>query len=388
MKVDSSVELKKIHAKEIIDYLKRSESCTKKIMAEELCLSFATVSNICNEMREKGYIRETALDDTKVVGRTPKGISLNVDNLMSLCFDMTRFGVIRAAAIDYSGSVVYDDKFTYDQEGDIECVIKACKDIYENEIQIQFSAEQIVGVGIAVPGIFEKKTHNIVSSEIELFNNQPMKAMLSEALNKTVYMDNESNLCVMSEYMRENIYRGQENIVYLFADEGLGIGVIANGKLICGSGGYAPEICHMPIGNMKMKCHLCSSMGCVESDLRIMGYVEKYNLYSEDKIYTYDEFLKCSADGDIPAVRVLEENAEILGRLLSVLNNIFNPDCIYIGGETVGLLRERLDKSMEQVTSRMLVQENVLPEIKMDEDCSATVLYGAAEMVFSQWMPL
>lgn len=388
MKVDSSVELKKIHAKEIIDYLKRSENCTKKIMAEELYLSFATVSNICNEMREKGYLKETALDDTKVVGRTPKGISLNVDNLMSLCFDMTRFGVIRAAVIDYSGRVAYDDKFTYEQEGDIECVIKACKDIYENEIQRQFSVEQIVGVGIAVPGIFEKKTHNIVSSEIELFNNQPMKAMLSKALNKTVYMDNESNLCVMSEYMRENIYKNQENIVYLFADEGLGIGVIANGKLICGSGGYAPEICHMPIGNMKMKCHLCSSMGCVESDLRIMGYVEKYNLYNEKKIHTYDEFLKCSAAGDVSAVRVLEENAEILGRLLSVLNNIFNPDCIYIGGETVGLLQERLDKSMEQVTSRMLVQENVLPEIKIDEDCSATVLYGAAEMVFSQWMPL
>lgn len=388
MKVDSSVELKKIHAKEIIDYLKRSESCTKKIMAEELYLSFATVSNICNEMREKGYLKETALDDTKVVGRTPKGISLNVDNLMSLCFDMTRFGVIRAAVIDYSGRVAYDDKFTYEQEGDIECVIKACKDIYENEIQRQFSVEQIVGVGIAVPGIFEKKTHNIVSSEIELFNNQPMKAMLSKALNKTVYMDNESNLCVMSEYMRENIYKNQENIVYLFADEGLGIGVIANGKLICGSGGYAPEICHMPIGNMKMKCHLCSSMGCVESDLRIMGYVEKYNLYTEKKIHTYDEFLKCSVTGDISAVRVLEENAEILGRLLSVLNNIFDPDCIYIGGETVGLLQKRLDKSMEQVTSRMLVQENVLPEIKIDEDCSATVLYGAAEMVFSQWMPL
>ena len=97
MKVDSSVELKKVHAKEIINYLKRNKSCTKKVMAEELGLSFATVSNICNEMREKGYLEETALEDTKVVGRTPKGISLNYNNLMSLCFDLTRFGVIRVA---------------------------------------------------------------------------------------------------------------------------------------------------------------------------------------------------------------------------------------------------------------------------------------------------
>lgn len=388
MKVDSSVELKKVHAKEIINYLKRNKSCTKKVMAEDLSLSFATVSNICNEMREKGYLEETALDDTKVVGRTPKGISLNYKNLMSLCFDLTRFGVIRAAVTDYSTRVVYDGRFDYSRESSIEEVVEACRKIYTDTVLEEFSEDQIVGVGVAVPGIFEKKTHNIVSSEIELFNNQPMKAMLSEALGKTVYIDNESNLCVMSEYMRENIYKDQENIIYLFADEGLGIGAIANGKLICGSGGFAPEICHMPIGNMQMKCHLCSSMGCVESDLRIMGYVEKYNLYSENKIDTFEEFLKLWADREETAVQVLEENAEILGKLLSILNNIFNPDCIYIGGETVGLIQEVIERSMEQVTSRLLTEGNVLPEVKMDEDCSATVLCGAAEMVFSQWMPL
>ena len=144
----------------------------------------------------------------------------------------------------------------------------------------------------------------------------------------------------------------------------------------------------MPIGNMQMQCHLCSSMGCVESDLRIMGYVEKYNLYGSRKITSYEEFLELWEKKEGTAVQVLEENAAILGRLLSILNNIFNPDCIYIGGETVGLIREVLEKSMEQVTSRLLVQGNVLPEVKMDADCSATVLCGAAEMVFSQWMPL
>ncbi|BFL48819.1 ROK family transcriptional regulator [Lactonifactor longoviformis] len=388
MKVDSSVELKKVHAKEIINYLKRNKSCTKKVMAEDLSLSFATVSNICNEMREKGYLEETALDDTKVVGRTPKGISLNYNNLMSLCFDLTRFGVIRVAVADYSTRVVYDDRFDYSHKSSIQEVIQTCGSIYREQVLKRFSEDQIVGVGVAVPGIFEKKTHNIVSSEIELFNNQPMKEMLSQTLGKTVYIDNESNLCVMSEYMRENLYRNQENIVYLFADEGLGIGVVANGKLICGSGGYAPEICHMPIGNMQMQCHLCSSMGCVESDLRIMGYVEKYNLYSRKQIASFEEFLELWGKKEETAVQVLEENAAILGRLLSILNNIFNPDCIYIGGETVGLIREVIEKSMEQVTSRLLVQGNVLPEIKMDADCSATVLCGAAEMVFSQWMPL
>ena len=158
-------------------------------------------------MREKGYLEETALEDTKVVGRTPKGISLNYNNLMSLCFDLTRFGVIRVAVADYSTRVVYDDRFDYSQKSSILEVVQTCGSIYREQVLKRFSEDQIVGVGVAVPGIFEKKTHNIVSSEIELFNNQPMKEMLSKTLGKTVYIDNESNLCVMSEYMRENIYR-------------------------------------------------------------------------------------------------------------------------------------------------------------------------------------
>ena len=58
MKIDSSVELKRVHGKEIMDYLRKEKRVTKKVMAEELNLSFATVSNICNEMREKAISRK------------------------------------------------------------------------------------------------------------------------------------------------------------------------------------------------------------------------------------------------------------------------------------------------------------------------------------------
>lgn len=40
-----------------------------------------------------------------------------------------------------------------------------------------------------------------------------------------------------------------------------------------------------------MKCHLCGNYGCVESDLRIQGYVEKYRLYAGKELKSYGEFL-------------------------------------------------------------------------------------------------
>lgn len=389
MRIESSVELKKVHAKDIMEYLKKHKSCTKKVMAEELNLSFATVSNICNEMREMQYLEETVLDDTRMVGRNPKGISLNYKNLLCLCFDLTMSGIIKAAVIDCGMQMICSELFHYEKDCTVEDIVEECRKVYQEYVLDQFSAEQIIGVGVAVPGIFEKNTHNIVSSEIEIFNNQPLKAMLTEALDKTVYIDNESNLCVFFEYLKEEAAGNRENVIYIFADEGLGIGVVTGGQLVRGSSGYAPEICHMPIGNMQLKCHLCSSMGCVESDLRIQGYVEKYNLYGqEQKIRTFEEFCRLADEQDATAVRVLEENTEILGKLLSILNNMFNPDCIYIGGKTIGILENRIEQSMEQVKTRMLSEKNALPDMCPDQESSITVLKGAAEMVFSQWMPL
>lgn len=387
MKIDSAVELKKVHAREIIDILKKNKITTKKKITEDTGLSFATVSNICNEMREKGYIEELAADEEKVVGRTPKNIALKSENLLALCYDLTKNGVIQAAVIDYLSNILYEKDFTYPKDCHITQLVDICTDIYENSIRDRFKDDRIIGVGVAVPGIFEKKTRNIVSSEIEMFNNQPLKEMLAAALKKNVYIDNDSNLCVMSKYVMANEEALQEDVVYVFADEGLGIGVVANGKLLRGSGGYAPEICHMPIGNPLLTCHLCSSKGCVESDLRIMGYVEKYNLYSEIKIDDYAEFQKQLEKEDVTALRVIDENTQIWGNLLSILNNIFNPSHIYIGGETITVIQRGMKKILHQIESRLLVADNAMSLIELDENCSETVLKGAAQMLFSQWMP-
>lgn len=387
MKIDSSVELKKVHAKEIINYLRKNSNSMKKTMAADLSLSFATVSNICNEMRELGYLEESILDDEKVVGRTPKGISLCGRNLLSLCFNLTKEGLIKAAVLDISANIIYEKVFPYPSQDGIEILVKTCKTAYEEIILREFEAEQIIGIGVAIPGIFEKSTQNVVSSEIEMFNNQPLKVMIAKALNKPVYVDNESNLCVMSKQVTGDDGQGWSDAIYIFADEGLGIGVSTNGELIRGSNGYAPEICHMPIGNMQLKCHLCGGAGCVESDLSKVGYLDKYNLYAIQKIQRYLEFVQLAQSGDDIAGKVMEENAEILGKLLSILNNIFNPGCIYIGGETVTLLEKKMEQIMWEVKSRLLVQGNILPEVKLDQDSDITVLKGASEMVFFQWVP-
>ena len=387
MEASNSVEIKRLHAKKIWEYFRKHGECTKRQVAGETDLSFATVSNICNVFREKGYLIETQSSGEKTLGRIPTPLSIHAGRIVTVCFNLTKKGSILAAVLDAWHTFLYETCEPYDAEGTIEHVIDRCAEIYREKILPQFQEERIIGIGIAVPGIFETDTHHIVSSEIPLFNNQPMRDMFRDRLQKPVYIDNESNLCAAAMRQSGGEKQAVSDIVYVFADAGLGVGVVTGGALVTGAKGYAPEICHIPIGNPNLKCRLCGNYGCVESDLQMEGYIRKYNLNGDAGIERFEAFAEALDAGDATARKVLEENIRIMGGLLSILNNMFNPAVIYIGGETSAFFAGAIERLCQAVETRAIAKERTMPQILVDENCGKTVLSGAAEMVLTRWVP-
>ncbi len=54
------------------------------------------------------------------------------------------------------------------------------------------------------------------------------------------------------------------NVLVLDIDWGLGLGIIANGKIISGHSGFAGEFGHIPVEGNKNLCH-CGKQGCLET---------------------------------------------------------------------------------------------------------------------------
>ena len=384
MEATNSVDIKRLHTKKIWEYFRKNKSGTKRQAAVETDLSFATVSNICNAFCEAGYLEERQLSGEKTLGRIPSVLSLAEDRIVTVCFNLTQRGTATVAVLDAWDSFLYEQDAPYNPDGTIDMVVDACAELYQRCVLSQFQEDRIIGIGVAVPGIFETDTHRIVSSEIPLFNNQPMRDMFRERLGKPVYIDNESNLCAAAMHQ---VNQMPNDIVYVFADAGLGVGVVTGGMMITGARGYAPEICHIPIGSPNLKCRLCGNYGCVESDLQTDGYIRKYNLNGETQVRDFDAFRLALQMEDENAQKVLEENVRIMGALLSILNNMFNPSVIYIGGETSKLFTGYLDKLRRGVASRSIAGGRTMPQIELDTGGERTALRGAAEMALTRWVP-
>ena len=383
-------DIKRLNTFKIIDAIRFNDGRTKKEIASGTGLSFATVSNICRELREKNLILETQVDKSDLgIGRLPNTVSLNYNEFFGLCIDMHHGARIVLALTNLRNEIVIRREICLKKHDQLADIIALCSSVYKQACkEAGVSRESILEVCVAVPGIYDNKTSLIVESSVSLFEDQPLKAMLEEAFDLPVFVGNESNLSSMSIILSSNLkMQHVKNLIYIFCSEGLGLGVIADGRQLLGCDGYAAEVCHTPVGNEKLLCERCGGTGCVESDLAISGFITKYFDYApwnRKQMYEYwADFLLAVESGEQKALDVVHENAKVLGRLTSVLVNIFDPEIVCIGG-SISVLFEQMKPTIEaEVESRIIGRLGRRGLLLQDAD-ENTIIYGCAEKIYNR----
>ena len=178
-------------------------------------------------------------------------------------------------------------------------------------------------------------------------------------------LQNDANACAVAEW-KFGAGRGTENMLFLTFGTGLGAGLILDGKLYSGTNGNAGEVGHVrlapdgPIGFGKRGSFegFCSGGGLAQ-----LGYTMaldavkagKCPLYFKEGMTQKDVTAKTVGDaadaGDETALAVYRTSGEYLGRGLSVLIDILNPECIVIGSifaRSRNLLWEATKKEIER----------------------------------------
>ena len=181
------------------------------------------------------------------------------------------------------------------------------------------------------------------------------------------HLQNDANACAVAEW-KFGAGMGCENMVFLTFGTGLGAGLILNGKLYSGTNDNAGECGHIrldrfgPVGYGKAGSFegFCSGGGLAQ-----LGYTLALEQIQQGKAPAYfqngmsakDVTAKSIADaarqGDETALRVYEICGEYLGKGLSVLIDILNPQRIVIGSvfaRSGDLLRPAMERVIAEET--------------------------------------
>lgn len=205
-----------------------------------------------------------------------------------------------------------------------------------------------------------------------------------EYLDIPVYVDNEANLSAYYEFLnKRDILR---NLLYVSITEGLGLGIIINGKIYRGDNNSSGELGHTKIAIDGKKCK-CGARGCLEAYASMNSLIDDYNEANSSNISDIDEFEERYNQNDKDAHDVLNGYLKTLSLGLSNLVMIFDPSSIVIGGDINNLLNDKIDMLKKDVyKDNLFTNEN---------NCSISIasfkesyLLGAAMMPIEEFLEI
>lgn len=219
-------------------------------------------------------------------------------------------------------------------------------------------------IGISCGGPLDTSGGRILSPpNLPGWDDVPITDVLTERLGAPARLMNDADAGAIAEH-RFGAGRGTRNMVFLTFGTGIGAGIILNGSVYEGSSGAAGEIGHVrlsswgPVGYGKTGSveGFCSGGGIAQL-AKLLLLEERQTGLRRSVLHAADgggalsakDVFEAATAGDALASRVVEHSADALGRTLSILVDILNPELIVLGGiygRAQSLLRPALTKSL------------------------------------------
>ena len=229
-----------------------------------------------------------------------------------------------------------------------------------------------IAVGVGVPGPCDPRTGVLVNPP-NLAGwppNVPFGAMLRDALDAPVHLENDANVAAVAEHVR-GAGRGVQDLAYVTWSTGIGAGLIVGGRLYSGAHGSAGEVGHMVLDPAGRLCS-CGTRGCTEAYASGAAIAQRTGSPAA-------EVFSAARHGDAAALAVVNEAAGMVGIALMNLANLFDPELIVIGGGITAswsLVRRPL---YEPIRTSPFITRNRRPRLRRAGLGSRVGLVGAVE---------
>ncbi len=227
-----------------------------------------------------------------------------------------------------------------------EEVITATVEAFQAVIaQAGLKTHEVSGLGVGFGGHVNGMAGLVLtSSNMPAWDNHPLRDHLQARLGLPVILENDSNCCGWGEY-RFGAGQGSRYMCYVTFSTGYGLGIVIDGKLYRGATGTAGELAHTVVYPDGAYC-TCGKRGCVmayASGLGISRMVCEQLAEGAPTVLrdwcgpqperVSGEMVAQAADqGDALAQKVLGIAGRYFGIGLANVVQMFNPDCIVIGG--------------------------------------------------------
>jgi len=289
---------------------------------------------------------------------------------------------LRSALVDGDGRIVERRRCASRiEEGRVGFCERLLAEIYALKDAAAARGAGATAVGIGVPGLIA--CNGLIHSSV---NMRPLEGLnLAELIQARsglpTVCGNDANLIAVGE-QRFGAGRGVASCLVVTIGTGLGSGLILDGRLWTGSGGFAAEFGHVTVEPEGRPCP-CGNRGCLEQYVSAGALVRLARGCLPEqgsKVLSAERVAALAQQGDAAALAAFDQLGSWLGIALSSLISTLNIETVIIGGgvaESFELLLPAVRRTIQQRCFRQLCAGLVIEKALLGDDAG---LLGAAAL--------
>jgi predicted NBD/HSP70 family sugar kinase len=353
----------------VLRLLAAEGAMSRAAIAARTGLNKATSSSLVAELLDRGLVVGAGLERLGGVGRPGLAVALSGARVAGVGVELNA-DFVDVTALDLGYGVVATRRTARDlvplsPREALDVVAMAVGDVVTD---VAASGRVVVGVTMAFPGLIGGDRGTVAFAPHLPWQGVALADELRAALRRRVpaldgapvLVDNDANLGAIAEHAL-GVGTDAGDLVYVGGEVGVGGGLVVDGRLVRGVGGFSGEVGHLPLNPEPATCG-CGRLGCWETQVGLSVLLRLAAAGPDDPLLDpradIEARLRRVAElaeaGDPRVLDALDRVATALGTGVSVLLNLLNPGTVVLGGWFAVLGERLLPRVREVVVARVV----------------------------------
>jgi predicted NBD/HSP70 family sugar kinase len=311
----------------LLALIRSGRASTRSELGRQTGLSRSAVSARVTALADAGLLLEGE-ELASTGGRPPGGLLFNVDAAVVLGVAVGR-SRSQVGLFDLEGREIAGDSSDH--------AVGIGPDELLPDIAVRLGAlltgvtRPVAGIGMSLPGTVDPERRVSLDSPVMRgWDGVELAPYLSGVGDASLYLTNDTSALARSELFGQEV--PASDVLVVKASTGLGLGVIADGRLVNEHRGVTGELGHTRVDAAGDLLCRCGATGCLETVAG--GWALVTRLQDEGvEVRHVRDLVTLALDGDPRARNLLRESGRYVGEVLSIAVNLLNPQTVVIGGD-------------------------------------------------------
>lgn len=388
-----------VNQKRLLRLIWNTRDAIRQYLARESELSSLTVNKIIAAFIADGVVVEERTVDARY-GRKPTVLEINPNYGFVVGVDIGAYRV-GVGLLSLTGEIVEKSDIVYSSREFPATIISPDELLEQIGLLLEkYRDRNILGIGLGISGLVDHAEGKIVyCPNIVGYDNLAIREFIETRFDLPVFV-NTSARCMALAEQRFGAGVDCPNQIFVSLGHGsISAGIIVNGELFYGGGGFSGEVGHLTSTISRGVQCTCGNYDCLETQATlpaIISHIAKEigqpNIFSvaatlapRPEDLTPELVNQALDGGDKIVYCLLDEIGTAIGNTLTSLVNILNPEVMILGGGSVFCLPSLMGPITRTLRQKALITNQQILKLRqstLGPDCG---LIGSAMQVINEF---